>query len=132
MIGIDSNILLRAIAADDPVQQNRATKFLKEECTKNEPGFINLVVLSEVVWTLDQGYRYNRTQIADVIEALITTTELTVERRDDVVEALSRYRQGNIGFADLLIEAVNARQGCSVTVTFDRRAAKLDGFRLLS
>jgi predicted nucleic-acid-binding protein len=132
MIGVDSNILLRAIAADDPVQKVKATRFLAEECTKSDPGFVNLVVLSELVWTLDKGYGYDREQIADVIEALVTTTELAVERRDDVVSALARYREVNVGFADILIATVNSRHGCSETVTFDRKAAKLDGFRLLT
>lgn len=132
MIGIDSNILLRAITGDDPAQQKRAVKCLKEECTKAEPGFVNLIVLGELVWTLDRGYHYDRTQIADVIEALITTTELIVERQDDVAQALSLYRRSGTGFADILIATVNMRQGCTATATFDRKAAKLEGFRLLS
>jgi predicted nucleic-acid-binding protein len=132
MIGIDTNVLLRAIVGDDLAQQKKAAKFLKSQCSKTNPGFINLLVLGEVVWTLDRGYRYDRAQIGDVIEALLSTAELVVERQEDVAKALLRYRQSNIGFADVLIATVNARQGCSTTVTLDRKAAKRDGFKLLA
>lgn len=132
MIGIDSNVLLRAITGDDPAQQKKAARFLRDKCTITDPGFINLIVLDEVVWTLDRGYHYDRSRIADVIEALLTTSGLAVERPEDVARALSLYRRSNVGFADILIATVNARQGCSSTATFDRKAAKLDGFKLLA
>jgi|GEM_PF-4323548 len=37
-----------------------------------------------------------------------------------------------IGFADCLLAAINQQFGCKVTYTFDRNAAKNDGFELLS
>jgi predicted nucleic-acid-binding protein len=34
MLGIDSNILIRYIVQDDPVQSPLVSQFLKEECTE--------------------------------------------------------------------------------------------------
>jgi predicted nucleic-acid-binding protein len=131
VIGLDTNILLRAIVGDDAGQEKRARAFLSEQCTQANPGFVNLIVLSELVWTLDKSYGFSRTEIAETIEALLMTTELSFEMRDDVVAALPVFRKSNAGFADILIETINRARGCEVTATFDRKAAKLDGFRLL-
>jgi predicted nucleic-acid-binding protein len=41
------------------------------------------------------------------------------------------YPAGNAGFADLLIDRINRAHGRHTTATFDRKAAKLDGFVLV-
>jgi hypothetical protein len=38
------------------------------------------------------------------------------------------FATSNVDFADVLIGQVNGAWGCSATATFDRKAAKLDGF----
>ncbi len=40
-------------------------------------------------------------------------------------------RKKSLDFADALIAELNRRAGCSATATFDRRAAKQDGFVLV-
>jgi predicted nucleic-acid-binding protein len=41
---------------------------------------------------------------------------------------LQTYEGSSIDFADALIATVNLARGCEATATFDRKAAKLDGF----
>ena len=132
MIGIDSNVLLRVVVADDKAQEKAAAAFFAGRCSKDNPGFVNVVVLCELVWTLDKAYGYGRAQIAGVIEALTATAELIVERKDDVLAALAVFRTAHTGFADILIGTINRTHGCETTATFDRKAAKLDGFELLT
>lgn len=132
MIGVDTSVLLRAIVADDEPQHKQAANFFATRCTRDNPGFINLMVICELAWTLVKTYRYDRTQIADVIEALAATAELVVERRDHVLAALATYRTTNTGFADILIGTINRTHGCDTTVTFVRKTAKLDDFKLLT
>jgi predicted nucleic-acid-binding protein len=45
-----------------------------------------------------------------------------------VFTAMIALRQGHGSFADALIGALGHRAGCSVTVTFDRKASRLPGF----
>jgi predicted nucleic-acid-binding protein len=42
--------------------------------------------------------------------------------------ALQAFKTRNVDFADALIGAVNHARGCEATATFDRKAAKLEGF----
>jgi len=53
LIGIDTNVLVRYIAQDDPAQSRRATLFIERECSESNPGFVGLVVMAEVVCRCD-------------------------------------------------------------------------------
>ena len=132
MIGLDTNILVRALVGDDKRQTKAARAFLAERCTPEEPGFINLVVLCELIWTLKRTFQFERAQIVEVIRALLNNAALAVEAEEQVSAALSQFGQRSLDFPDLLIAQINKAVGCSATATFDRKAAKLEGFRLLS
>jgi predicted nucleic-acid-binding protein len=131
MIGIDSNILVRLIVADEPKQVAIARDFIHDHCTPDDPGYISNVVLAEVVWILARGYKYSRGEIADAIERIMETAQLQVESPTDVASALADYRSGPAGFTDCFIGHLNRTADCTHTVTFDRKAAKLKGFELL-
>ena len=131
MIGIDTNVLVRLIVADEPRQTAAARNFIRERCSSSDPGFVSNLVLAEIAWTLAAGYGYSRHQIADAIGQIMETVQLQIESSTDVAAALIEYRAGPADFADCLIGQTNRTADCSRTVTFDRKAAKLDAFELL-
>ena len=47
MIGLDTNILVRYLAQDHPVQSPKATKLVEEQLTKEYPGFVNVLAMVE-------------------------------------------------------------------------------------
>jgi predicted nucleic-acid-binding protein len=49
MIGIDTNVLVRYLTQDDPEQSRKANKFIQEIIAQSETGFINAIVLCEMV-----------------------------------------------------------------------------------
>jgi predicted nucleic-acid-binding protein len=61
----------------------------------------------------------------------LSSTEVRIEAGDDVGSALDLYRNDGFGFADLMIAAAARRAGAAELVTFDRKAARLPGVRLL-
>jgi predicted nucleic-acid-binding protein len=132
MIGIDTKILLRLIVADEPRQAVAARNFIIENCDADEPGFVSNVVLAELAWTLAKVYEFRRDQIADAIAQILETVQLDVEASSDVAAAVKDYRKGPADFADCLLGRANVAAGCTHTVTFDRKAAKLPGFKLLA
>jgi predicted nucleic-acid-binding protein len=132
MIGIDTNVLVRVIVADDPKQAAVARDFIRDRCTADDPGFVSNIVLAELAWILAKSYGYSRIEIADAIERIMETVQLQVESPTDVASALADYRTGPAGFSDCLIGHINHTAECSHTVTFDRKAAKLPGFKLLT
>ncbi|TAM59775.1 PIN domain-containing protein [bacterium] len=131
MKGLDTNVLVRLLTGDDPAQQQRARAFIASNCSAASPGFVNRIVIVELVWVLESTYGYTRQQIAAAIDGLLRTQELTVEDTSEVALSLSAYREG-ADFADALLSITNEAAGCEETATFDRRAAKrLAGFRVL-
>lgn len=131
MIGIDTNILVRYITQDDEHQGRLARRFLETQLTVDKPGFINNVVLSELVWVFETAYGYARETIAQALERLFESAVLQFESAQIVWRALNLYQQGQ-GFADALIFLVNDTRSCSYTLTFDKRASKMNTARLLA
>lgn len=130
MIAIDTNVLVRYLVYDDP-KQAMAVRALLEELTSTRPGFICREVTIEFVWVLERSYHFPRSEIADVLVELISTDSLIIEAAEDIVRAAIRYRQGGVGFADLMILAAARRVGAGPLYTFDRALARVEGAALL-
>jgi predicted nucleic-acid-binding protein len=130
MKGIDTNILVRFLVQDDAEQARRATEFLTVECSADNPGFVNHIVLCELVWVLEGFYGYSRERVALALEGIIGADQLRIDEREDAFGALREYQDG-ADFPDALIGTANQRLGCAYTATFDRAAAKRTGFRAL-
>ncbi|MPZ35780.1 MAG: PIN domain-containing protein [Rhodospirillales bacterium] len=128
MIGLDTNVLVRHITQDDPVQSPRATALIENQLTEDEPGFISVVALAETVWVLGRAYRYSDVEIAAVIERVLQTRTFIVENEIEFFFAMTALKQRRATFTDALIGTLGARAGCSATLTFDRKAARLPGF----
>jgi predicted nucleic-acid-binding protein len=130
MIGLDTNVLVRYLAKDDPIQTPVAVKLVRS-LSADEPGFLSLVVIAELIWVLGMSYRYRNIEIANVVETLLQSRELIVEQEELVAHALRGFAAGSADFADYLIERTGQLAGCVHTFTFDKRAATFAGMRLL-
>ena len=128
MIGLDTNVLVRYIAQDDPAQSPQATRLI-ESLTAEEPGFVSIVAAIELVWVLTGCYAAGREHIFAVLETLLQTREIMVEQTDTVWKALRKYKEGKADFADCLIERAGAAAGCAHTASFDRAAIRDCGMR---
>jgi predicted nucleic-acid-binding protein len=130
MIGLDTNILVRYLAQDDAAQSARATEILEQRLTEEQPGYISLVTMAETVWVLDRAYGLSAAQIAGVVERMLQADALVIQNEQEVFTAMIALKTGTASFADALIGAVDRWAGCSTTLTFDRRAARLRDFAL--
>lgn len=131
MIGIDTNVLVRHLVQDDPSQSRVATRVITKQCTREAPGFINRIVLCELVWVLESAYGYSKATIVNVLDKLLRTSQLKIEDTQSAWISFRMYQKGKADFSDCLLGATNRSGGCDSTVTFDQAASKLDGFQLL-
>lgn len=129
MIGLDTNILVRYLAQDDPVQSLLATDIFEFRLTEEHPGFISVVAMVETVWVLDRAYGLADREIAAALERILQADTLVVESEQEVFTAAIALKDGRGSFADALIAALGIKAGCSATLTFDKMALKLPGFR---
>jgi predicted nucleic-acid-binding protein len=131
MIGLDTNVLVRYIMQDDAKQSPKATRLI-ESLTPEQPGFVPLVAVVELVWVLSASYALSRAQVAQALELLLRGKELIVEKADGVLLAVRRFQAGGADFADCLIQASASAAGCSATMTFDAGAVKAAGMTLVA
>lgn len=132
MIGLDTNVVVRYLAQDDPRQSAAATRFIEKSLSADTPGYIALIVLAEIVWVLVSNYKADRRKIIDVVEGLLTTQQLQLESPDLVWRAVRRYSSSKVDFSDALVVESSQAAGCTKTLTFDRAATTTSGFELLT
>lgn len=65
-IGIDTNVLVRYIAQDDE-QSQIAMQFLQDLSLENW-GFVNNIVVVELIWALSRIYRQSKKTIAIILD----------------------------------------------------------------
>ena len=128
MIGLDTNVLVRYLAQDDPAQSARATEIIELRLSEANPGFVSVVAMAEMAWVLERAYGLPTKDVVGAIERTLQADVLVVERDQEVFAAMTALKEGRGSFADALIGALGAAAGCSATLTFDRKALRLPEF----
>ena len=113
-ITADTNILVRAIAEDDPVQARLAQTLLAEA----ELIALPLPVLCELVSVLAKGYAARGGEIASLLRRLIDSANVAVDR--PAVGAGLRILEAGGDFADGAIAFAGRALGAESFVSFDR------------
>jgi predicted nucleic-acid-binding protein len=129
MIALDSNILVRFFAGDDMTQSPRARRLILEELTVEQPGYVSVPVIVELIWVLARTYRLPPHEIRRAISALLEAPTLRVDQGDLIARALQCDHED---IADSLVHMLGKGAGCTKTVTFDKKFARVAGVELLA
>jgi predicted nucleic-acid-binding protein len=116
---VDTNVLVRAVVGDDPVQAPIAAQVL----TDAELIAIPLPCLCEFVWVLRRVYGFASTDAARAIRALLASTN--VETNRPAAEAGLALLEAGGDFADGVIAYEGNWLGGQTFVSFDRQAVTL-------
>jgi predicted nucleic-acid-binding protein len=128
MIGLDTNVILRYLTQDDPVQSRKATELIEHRLTVETPGFVSIVAMGETVWVLDRIFNLSPREIAATLERMLQIETLLIQHEQEVFTAMIALKERRGSFADALIAALGAKAGCKHTLTFDQKALRLAGF----
>jgi predicted nucleic-acid-binding protein len=115
----DTNVLLRVIVGDDPVQARAATRTLEHA----ELVAVGVHALCELAWVLQRSYGVSRTDTVAAIRQLVGTRNVAVDR--PAVEAGLAVLEAGGDFADGVIALEGRWLGGETFVSFDKRAVKL-------
>lgn len=127
MIGIDTNVLLRLLLDDEPVQAARIETWLASMPQTTGQVHIADVVLAEASWVLASVYRQPKAMLQNALQALLDEPMFNFEDRPALAAAVLAFKTASCGFSDCLIVAKNLALGCASTVTFDERMQLLTG-----
>jgi predicted nucleic-acid-binding protein len=126
MRAVDTNLLVRLVARDEPKQIAAAERFIAKGA------WVSHVVLVETSWVLDSVYELEPAQIATSIEMLLNHRDLTLQDPEVVVAALTNFRiQPRLGFSDCMVLEIARKAGHVPLGTFDRRLGKVEGAETL-
>ncbi len=128
MIAVDTNIFVRYLVQDDLTQGAIATNLLEHELTPGDPGFVSLVAILELDWVLRTQYGFSPQIVVDTMRVLMSSPNLVFENAAAVGAALA-FRHGDL--ADNILHEIGLANGCTKTVTFDKKFARLAGVALL-
>ncbi|MGH6896882.1 MAG: type II toxin-antitoxin system VapC family toxin [Geminicoccaceae bacterium] len=112
MIAVDTNVVVRFLARDDPAQSPRAKALMETGSV-----FVLRTVVLETEWVLRTTYGFDRAAIADGVTKLLGLPGVEVEEAAMVAQALDWYGKG-LDFADALHLASSGR--AEAFATFDR------------
>lgn len=128
MIGIDTNILVRYLTQDDAEQSRIVEQIFSRHATSPNSIFINNIVMCELIWVLERGYKYSKEEISKALKQILSTEEFSFENQELLWLALNQYSQSQLDFSDALIGELNKEHGCLETITFDQAAVKANNF----
>lgn len=113
MRAVDTNIIVRYLAGDDPGQAARARAVVDAGNV-----FVGTTVLLETDWVLRSVYGLAPEHVADALSAFSGLPGVTLENPTLVAGALASVKKG-MDFADAL--HLGAAAKCEAMLTFDRR-----------
>jgi predicted nucleic-acid-binding protein len=122
-LGIDANVLLRALLDDSPEQSALARAFLGR-LDRDRRGYVGVTALLEIFWVLNRRNKVPRERVAAAFDRLLTLEHVEFEDFDCVRRAIVTYADDGADFPDSLLAERNRRGGCTVTMTFDSKAAR--------
>jgi predicted nucleic-acid-binding protein len=132
VIGLDTNVLIRYVTQDDAKQAAAASRLFEHVLSLERPGFVCLVTLCEIAWVLADCYDADKARIQSVIEGLLSSRQIVVEDAELVWKALRAWEGSSADFSDALVGQTLVARGCEKIVTFDKAAARLPDFELLT
>jgi predicted nucleic-acid-binding protein len=132
MIGLDTNVLARYVLRDDTHQADVVDKLIEKCIAEKILIVISLLTIQETEWVLRACAKIDKACVIAVFRALLESADVLIEGEDILEEALLHFENSNADFSDCLMVAKYRHIACDYMVTFDSKAAKIDGTVLLA
>ena len=131
MKALDTNILVRFLVQDDVKQANKVIQLFTKAEQYNEPLFIPLLVVLEVIWVLQSAYNVSRQDIVLAISDLLQMQVFEFENQKTLRDFVNSANKYSYDLSDILISQAALSATCETTLTFDKKASQFELFTLL-
>ena len=132
MLGLDTNVILRLLLADDPVQKKRASKTIARAKAAGIPVMLGLGVVLELERVLRSNAKMDKAQVLGVFRLLLESYDVQIENERVLEQAVHTYQYASADFGECLFLAQYQRMGCQTMLTFDAIAARMEGVSLVA
>ncbi|MCF6319636.1 MAG: type II toxin-antitoxin system VapC family toxin [Proteobacteria bacterium] len=131
MKALDTNVLVRFLMADDEKQTASVYELFKKSEKNKQELFITILVILELLWVLESVYEINRQNIVNSLSDMMQMPIFKFEHHLSLQQLVIAAKDTNTDLSDLLIAQCAKSLGCKVTLTFDKKAAKTQLFKLM-
>ncbi len=118
---VDTNVFLRYLTNDDPVKARRAEGLFKKAVAGEISLKTGLLVIAEIIWTLESFYHLAKADIADKVGKILNTPNLSCETTDTILQALDIYVTKNVDFIDAYHGVLLKEAAIVNVVTYDKK-----------
>ena len=132
MIGLDTNVVVRLLLADDHAQTQCAVKLLKNAQVRGTEVILTLEVIQEVEWVLRSSAKKTKLEFLGLARRLLETRDIEINNEAVLEQALRTYEKSTADFSECLFLAHYQQLGCSAMMTFDVKAARMAGVELVA
>lgn len=131
MPSVDTNVLVRYLVRDDAPQYEQAVTCIHAAVAASDGIHVTRTVTLELEWVLRSRYRFDKATVLSTLRALLESADVFIEAEGAVEHACYVYEQGGADFADALHLACCTAEDALPFLTFDDKAARLAGARLV-
>lgn len=126
MLAVDTNVIVRVVIRDDPLQTAMADQFVEGGA------WISVLALAETAWVLASTYSFTAVELATAIAMLLNHRDFVIQDSDAVAAAVEMFRlKPSLGFSDCLMFELARKAGHLPLGTFDRRLGRVEGTQKL-
>jgi len=118
---VDTNVFLRYLTNDDPIKAKRADSLFRDAVRGKITLTTSLLVIAEIVWTLESFYKLEKQAIAAKVERILNTPNLECGEASLIFTALDLYVHHNIDFIDAYHAFHMKDRGLTRILTYDRK-----------
>lgn len=120
-IFVDTNVFLRFLTNDHPAKARRAEKLFRDAIGGRVSLTTSVLVIAEIVWTLESFYKLGTAEIADKVEKIMNTPNLQCDESSRILLALDAYVHQNIDFIDAYHAFYMKDRELTRVATYDRK-----------
>jgi len=118
---VDTNVFLRFLTCDDPAKAEKARRLFASAVAGELVAETSLLVIAEIVWTLESYYGLAHNDVAEHVTAILSTPNLECPHKEMLLEALLAYTDLNVDFIDAYHAVLLGRRRDVSLATFDRK-----------
>ncbi|MBL7078175.1 PIN domain-containing protein [Candidatus Shapirobacteria bacterium] len=102
---IDTNLILRLLIGDIPIQLKKSQQLFKKIENKKITGLISILVINELIWILEKFYHQKKSEYIPLILRLISlkNTKILEIKKQELIQILRKMKDANLDFTDLYL-----------------------------
>jgi predicted nucleic-acid-binding protein len=126
MIFLDTNIFIRYFEQEERNTSADVEELIHKIVSGEITCFTNTMVIAEIVWVLEKYYDWEKPEVCDNIEFILSTPNIRIKDRKILQSAVKTYRESNIDFIDSYNYAYIKASGSSEIYSYDIHFDKLN------